>query len=82
MKRTYTKPEIVFEDFTLSTNIAAGCEVRIDTQARGNCGYEYGPMVLFLHGIAGCSDEIEDDGSRLNGLCYHNPTDLNNLFNS
>ena len=82
MKRTYTKPEIVFEDFTLSTNIAAGCEVKIDTQAQGNCGYEFGGMVLFLNGIAGCSDEIEDDGSRFNGLCYHNPTDLNNLFNS
>lgn len=82
MKRTYTKPEIVFEDFTLSTNIAAGCEVRTDTQARGQCGYAWGGKVLFLDGVAGCSDIIKNDGEFFNGLCYHNPSDLNNLFNS
>ena len=80
MKKTYIKPEILFEDFTLSTNIAAGCDTKIDTTARDQCGYEFGGMVLFLTGIAGCSDVITD--GTYDGFCYHNPSNLNNLFNS
>ena len=41
MKKTYSKPEIVFENFVLSTNIAANCDVIISTADSGNCGIEW-----------------------------------------
>lgn len=81
MKKTYTKPEIMFEDFKLSTNIAAGCETKTSTPSLDQCGYAVpGVGVIFIQGVNGCTKKIES--GEFNGLCYHNPTELNNLFNS
>lgn len=85
MKKTYEKPQIMFEDFTLSTNIAAGCEVKTDTQANGTCAYTtvdefLGAVNIFLEGISACTTKAA--GGEYNGFCYHNPYDSNNLFNS
>ena len=73
----------MFEDFTLSTNIAAGCEVIVEGANAGTCGMEYGTMVLFQEEITGCKRKVplDDDGS-YNGMCYHVPIENNNLFNS
>ena len=40
MKKIYSKPEIMFDSFTLTTNIAAGCGKKIDTHVNGVCGLE------------------------------------------
>lgn len=80
MKKAYVKPDIIFEDFTLSTSIAAGCERQTDTPSWNMCGVAFGNMNLFLSSISACTDPVEDDGSL--GYCYHNPSDLTNLFNS
>ena len=79
MKKAYIKPDIIFEDFTLSTSIAAGCGKPTETPSWNMCGVVFGPMNLFLSSISACTDPVED-GSY--GYCYHNPSDLTNLFNS
>ena len=88
MKKTYTKPQISFESFLMSTNIAAGCEFKTSQMAEGACGYKpsdrwTGPNV-FVSASTGCGTTYPNgeysDGKDV--ICYHNPTDLNNLFNS
>ena len=81
MKKVYEKPEIVFENFSLSTNIAAGCEYTDPNHpdlffsgmgyaftSEANCGY---PI----------PNEVGGDGD-FNGICYHVPSEIKNLFNS
>lgn len=83
MKKNYTKPEIVFENFLASTNIAAGCEVKTNMPSVDNCAYSYtdefaGQLNLFLADVNLCTDK-EADG--YNGFCYHVPFG-ENIFNS
>ena len=84
MKRAYSKPEIMFESFSLSTNIAGDCEVRTNTPAQGVCAYTYedefgGTVTLFTSKVAACGDtEVSDE---YGGICYHTFAN-NNLFNS
>ena len=79
-KRKYSKPEIFFDDFSLSTNIAAGCEVfPIDNAAA--CGVSYWRAIIFTEPIGGCLKKVENDDPRYDSICYHNPSD-NNVFNS
>lgn len=83
MRKTYLKPEIVFEDFSLCENIAAGCEIIVPAPRSGQCGYAYeggGGATLFVDDTTGCSDHMPDSES--NGFCYHVPIQSNNLFNS
>lgn len=79
MKKVYVKPDIIFDDFTLSTTIAAGCERQTDTPSSNMCGVEFGGMTLFTSAVLACTTEV-DDG--FNDICYHNPSDILNLFNS
>lgn len=85
MKKAYLKPMIVFESFTLSTNIAGDCEIRTWTPSSGNCAYEitdeFGDTsFVFLDTIQACTTHQQDDGT--SGFCYHVPYDNNTLFNS
>ena len=84
MKKTYMRPEIMFESFTLSTNIAGDCQIKTWTPSEGNCAYTYedeffGELYLFVDGVTACKDNDAD--GEYNGICYHAPAD-NNLFNS
>lgn len=78
MKKAYTKPEIIFDDFSLATTIAAGCAVQTNTPSWNMCGYSFGGQNLFLSGIAACTNQVEDG----DWGCYHVPTDTTKLFNS
>ena len=74
----------MFESFTLSENIAGDCNIIIETQSAGSCGYTTGGESIFLEGITGCVDTqvpIDFDGL-YNGMCYHVPTETSDLFNS
>lgn len=83
MKKVYTKPVIVIEDFSLSTNIAGNCDVIIDTQSSGMCGLDFGGTMIFITDYAGCQDfEVSPDDGQYNGICYHVPTSNNDMFNS
>ena len=81
MKKQYRKPDIMFETFSLNTSIAAGCERKTATPALFECGFKFGSEIVYTDTMYGCSD-IRVDGSLLDGFCYHNPCDANNLFNS
>ena len=80
MKKEYCKPDIMFESFSLSTDIAAGCTAIIDTHRGGECGVNMEGLVVFTDKVNGCDFKIPDNGN--NGICYHVPTGENNLFNS
>lgn len=84
MKKIYSKPEIMFDSFTLTTNIAAGCKHRIDTFANGSCGLFF-PHVgnVFTTGVSGCNDmQVSPDDDQYGGICYHVPYEDSKLFNS
>ncbi|MBQ9762504.1 MAG: hypothetical protein IJV82_05440 [Oscillospiraceae bacterium] len=87
MKKSYSKPDIAFERFSLCTNIASGgCAKNVKTFADGNCGVNLGGRTVFLDGIAGCEQQggyvVEDGSAMANYLCYHVPTATSALFNS
>jgi hypothetical protein len=52
MKKVYTKPEIMFEDFTLSTNIAGDCEGEFVNATKGSCAVTgTGGVMIFSENI-------------------------------
>ena len=80
MKKEYSKPMAIVEDFSLQTSIAAGCDNTAPLPTQGICGY---PLrsgdTIFTEDIDGCKYKNPDG---YNGICYHNPSDDTNLFNS
>ena len=85
MKKTYEKPQIMFESFTLSTNIAGDCEVKTWEPTNSDCGMKFSDgLYLFIEGVTGCSVPVVDGtvgNDDFNTICYHVPFG-NNLFNS
>lgn len=85
MKKEYSSPDILFESFTLTENIAASnanCSRNVTTQYSGDCGLQYGNKIIFTIAAAGCRIKIEDGSPVFDGLCYHVPVGDNKLFNS
>ena len=82
MKKKYTKPEIIFESFSMSTSIAGSCE-NIVNFARGVCGIPTNApgIIVFVEGIGSMCTFFESNDIH-DGLCYHIPIEENNLFNS
>ena len=81
MKKTYSKPQIMFEDFTLCTNIAAGCaytEDVVPTMGEPDCGVKVDEWIIFANGV--CQYGF-DDGS-YNNICYYVPNSSTILFGS
>lgn len=80
MRKAYSKPEIFFEDFSLTTNIAANCDVKTNTPSLDACGVDMGGDMVMLDKVTGCITKITD--GYYDSLCYHNPTEFSNMFNS
>lgn len=82
MKKTYTKPEISFESFLMSTNIAGDCEKPfVNNASKGTCAVlGTGGIAVFDGSVGACKFTAEND--QWDGLCYHVPTEAANLFNS
>ena len=84
MKKEYVKPIVVFEDFTLNTNIAGSCEAKTNLQARGGCGWipddRWTLGAIFTDASTGC--EVTPSKAGYDTLCYHVPDESYNLFNS
>lgn len=85
MKKLYKKPEIMFESFTLSTNIAGDCaEPFITNATKGSCAYVitdgWDTSFVFTSDYTNVCKSVKPDG--YNGICYHSPTETTNLFNS
>ncbi len=82
MKRAYSRPDIIFEDFSLSTAISAGCGEKTNMPSQNSCGMDFGPAgMVFTQQVSGCTIKVEDDGV-FNGLCYHVFCDESRLFTS
>ena len=83
MKRIYTKPEILFENFSSSASVASGCGT-LATYQSGVCPYEtlYAGVQLFIFTgeVSACTTK-EQDGD-YNGICYHVPSETYTLFTS
>ena len=79
-KKIYGKPEIVYEDFSLTATIAAAC-ANSTNPTYNVCGTKYPGVseTLFTGDIPGCDTKV-DDG--FGGICYHTPIDGTKLFNS
>ena len=86
MKKAYSKPDILFESFSMATSIAAGCEVKLDTQAAYVCGVKFDNVTLFTNEVTNCKSGdglvIAEGDKMYNKLCYHNPYEANNVFAS
>lgn len=83
--KKYIKPIIVFESFTLSTNIAADCNVMTNDYIDfHSCGIWFdGLGFMFTSDWAGCVENPPPaDGGEFYGFCYHYPSDDTRLFNS
>ena len=81
MKKMYSKPEIMFESFVMSTNIAAGCKMIVGTPSENSCGIVGSDGVSLFAEHCGFDWTILN-GDNYNGFCYHNPSDDNRMFNS
>ena len=82
MKKLYSKPEIMFENFSMSVNVAAGCEVITKLPSENACGYkpdEKFDETLFNHASQGCSTAPTVP---YDSICYDTPTQNYNLFSS
>ena len=84
--KKYTKPQIAFESFVASTNIAGNCEVIFDLQGQDTCGFpgSVAGVVIFNTGAgntSNCTYPGQND-TEYNGLCYHVPDPTRNLFAS
>jgi hypothetical protein len=81
MKKTYSKPDIFYEDFSLSTNIAASCELH-PTEFIGDTFIVDMGGVILLNNDEYCTFPIEDGKNEFDNLCYHVPYDSFNVFMS
>jgi len=86
--KKYVKPMIVFESFTLSTNIAANCKQKADGYTNFyDCGvYFESEGQVFTTPWNGCEVKADvddpDKNGEYNGYCYDVPTGATPLFNS
>ncbi|MBQ7715652.1 MAG: hypothetical protein IJT70_07270 [Clostridia bacterium] len=77
MKKSYTKPKLIFDSFEVSANIASCASDARQTQ--GDCAVIIGGMPVFVQGVNGCKFSASD-GSY--GVCYFVPTEDSSLFGS
>ena len=80
MKKTYSKPDILFDSFSISTNVVASCEFQTPLPQVDECGVAYFNWVVFQSELQGCN-KIAKSGT-WDAMCYHQPTETNNLFTS
>ena len=84
MKKKYMKPEVMFESFTLSTNIAGDCgwtEGIVPVDNKTGCGY-VDPADKQGYVIFTSNCNTTDDDGLYNGICYDVPVEGMQIFNS
>lgn len=80
MKKTYVKPQIVFDSFELSQSIAAGCRF-LSNHEYGACALDPGDGVPTIFADSSICDYIKIPGE-YNEFCHHNPDDQHSVFSS
>ncbi len=84
VKKPYSKPEIFFEDFQISTSISAGCEKKNENFGQGECAYILGRFHCFTSNVSACTDKCYEGymGAGYEGICYWTFNQSMNIFNS
>lgn len=83
MKKEYSKPDILFDSFSLSNSIAGNCEVKTNLPSNDTCGVNLpGVGPVFTTQMGGCGIKVIDGRNNYNNLCYYVPHESNNVFNS
>lgn len=80
MKKTYVKPEVYFESFELSANIATGCKL-ISNAAEYDCAVTDNDLGITYFTDAACGGNYTPPGGN-DGLCYHTSADNAKVFTS
>lgn len=79
MKRIYTKPDVIFESFSMTQSIAS-CNVEANFQ-KGQCGVRMTEnVILFNDQVFDCTFQMQD--GEYDGLCYHVPFENYIVFGS
>ena len=89
MKKTYEKPKIAIEHFTLTQNIAVSCGYKDEDYLgrpthgeKGECGWDNGiGEVYWTSRDAGCSDSYSED-LVVGEICYNSPAGVATIFAS
>lgn len=77
--KVYSKPDIIFEDFAMTTSISS-CDVKAGFYS-GDCGVQLTPFIfVFTEDANGCNAKYKD--GEYNSICYHVPYDGNQVFGS
>jgi len=79
MKKTYKKPQLIFDSFGVAVNIASNCMYTDANQTQGQCSYNYYGWTIFIDASQGCSFTAPDGSFN---VCYYVPSADNTLFNS
>lgn len=91
MKKQYSKPGIIIENFQMSESIAVACE-GVEPGGNGGslgyatyadkktCGWNTGGFVYWISEPT--CDRIREEDANVNGWCYHNPTAGFSIFSS
>ncbi|MBE5957110.1 MAG: hypothetical protein E7253_11765 [Lachnospiraceae bacterium] len=89
MKKEYTKPVIILENFSMTQSIAHNCGDNLifdyaTLKYKGSCGWDDGSgVVLFTSANTACTFADDDESDNLPGTaCYNNPEGGFNIFNS
>lgn len=79
-KKKYVKPQILITSFELSESIASGCE-QISNAAEYMCAVvdKEAEMTYIADGVSGCTFTPPNPDDF---VCYHIPSDNNNVFSS
>ena len=77
MKKNYNKPQIFYENFGISSSIAA-CATGV-AATEDTCGYTVAGRTLFTANNTGC-EYVTQDGEF--GVCFYIPSSETNLFAS
>lgn len=80
MKKQYVKPDISFDTFELSQSIAGGCE-GITNAVYGTCATTIPDLGFSIFANKHTCDVHAAPGNN-EFVCYHAPSDSNNVFSS
>lgn len=92
MKKTYTKPTILWESFSLTQSIAAGCSdfsnSTLGKPSSGdkiNCGWDMGNLIVWVANDGSAKTDCNYDWGAdepFDVLCYNNPNGGMTIFGS
>ena len=89
MKKEYSKPGIIIEDFNLCQNIAGGCGAAHESNwgspthwNKTSCGWSDGVDIIWA-AVPPCTEEgLTDVDADFDGICYNHPSNGMTIFSS